>query len=174
MRMRTASMTAMALLATVAAWAQVPEAMDPAAVPNYRLVRPGLAAAGQPTPETLQKLKSLGFKTVINLRTEKEGAREEEATVKAAGLSYVWVPVTPETFSLDDVRVVGKVLDDTKAGPVLLHCSAANRVGAVWAVLQVQKGKTLDEAEAEGKAIGLKSPAMIDAFRRLAGGEKKP
>jgi len=174
MRLHIASSTTIGVLLAAGAWAQIPESMDPAAVPNYRLVQPGLATAGQPTPKTLQKLKSLGFKTVVNLRTEKEGARDEEQTVKAAGLNYVWVPITAETFSIDDVRAVGKVLDDPAAGPVLLHCNAANRVGAVWAVLQVQNGKALDKAEAEGRRVGLNSPAMIEAFRRVAAGEKKP
>jgi uncharacterized protein (TIGR01244 family) len=148
--------------------------MDPAEVPNYRLVRPGLATAGQPPLDALPKLKSLGFKTVINLRTEKEGAREEQAAVEAAGLRYVWVPVSVESISLEDVRAVGGVLDDPEAGPVLLHCNSANRVGAVWAVLQARKGKSLEEAEAEGRAIGLRSPALVEAVRRLAGTDDKP
>ena len=170
-----AVITALAALLAVGAGAQVPDSIDPAAIPNYRLVRPGLAAAGQPTPEALAKLKSLGFKTVINLRTETEGAAAEQETVKAAGLRYVWVPITVETFSIDYVRAVAKALDDPGAGPVLLHCSAANRVGAVLAVLEVEKGKTLEEAEAKGKAAGLKSPAMIEAFRRVAASTaKKP
>jgi len=42
-------------------------------------------------------------------------------------------------------------------------------VGAVWTILQVRKGKTLEEAEAEGRAIGLASPAMQQAVRRVLG-----
>jgi uncharacterized protein (TIGR01244 family) len=163
------------VLGLAAAWAlaaplsaEVPETADATAFPNYHFVRPGLAVAGQPTAAGLAELKAMGFKTVVNLRTEKEGAKDEEPVVKAAGLAYVSVPVTAETLSQADADAVGKVLDDPAAGPVLLHCSTANRVGAVWALLRVRQGKTLEEAEAEARTVGLKSPALIEAVRRIA------
>ncbi len=148
--------------------AEVPATADTTAFPNYRLVRPGLAVAGQPSAQGLAQLKEMGFKTVINLRTDQEGAKDEEAAVKAAGLSYVSVPVTGATLSMADADAVGRVLDDAAAAPVLLHCASANRVGAIWALLQVRKGKSLDEAEAAGRAVGLQSPAMVEAMRKVA------
>jgi hypothetical protein len=84
--------------------AEVPATADATAFPNYSLVRPGLAAAGQPSAEGLAQLKAMGFKTVINLRTEKEGAKDEEGVVKAAGLRYVFVPVSAETSQADGTR----------------------------------------------------------------------
>ena len=111
----------------------------------------------------------MGFRTVVNLRTEKEGAGGRGAVVEAQGLRYVSVPVTPDTFSLADVEAVEKVLDDPSAGPVLLHCASSNRVGGAWAVLQSRKGKSLDEALAAGRAAGLHSPQMEAAVRRVLG-----
>jgi protein tyrosine phosphatase (PTP) superfamily phosphohydrolase (DUF442 family) len=67
-----------------------------------------------------------------------------------------------------DADAVSRVLDDPAAGPVLLHCASANRVGAIWALMQVRKGKSLDEAEAEGRALGLESPALVEAMRKVA------
>ena len=147
--------------------ARAPEAVDPASIPAYRLLRPGLAVAGQPVPQALAKLEDMGFRTVVNLRTEKEGAAEERAIVEAQGLRYVWVPMTPDSFSLADVEAVQKVLDDPSTGPVLLHCASSNRVGAVWAVIQSRQGKSLDEALAAGRAAGLQSPQMDAAVRRV-------
>jgi uncharacterized protein (TIGR01244 family) len=158
------------LAASVTAADGIPDSLDPHEIPNYHRVRPGVATGGQPSAEVLSRLGAMGFKTVINLRTEKEGAKDEETAAKDAGLSYVWVPVTPDTFSLEDVDRVGKVLEDGAAAPVLLHCASANRVGAVWAVLAARRGRTLDEALAEGKEIGLSSPAMVEAVRRVVGG----
>jgi len=167
--MRAPSLFALAVLAAGPLGAEIPEAVDKAVIPNYRVIRPGLAAAGQPSPEAIGRLKEMGFKTVINLRTEKEGTRAEEQAVATAGLRYVWVPVSADTLSSADVDAVAKVLDDSAAGPVLLHCGSANRVGAIWTILQVRKGKTLAEAEAEGRAIGLAGPAMEGAVRRVLG-----
>ena len=147
---------------------KIPGSLDAALIPNYKLIHPGLAAAGQPSPEALGKLKEYGFRTVINLRTAEEGAPAEAEAVKPLGLAYLWVPITPDSFSLKDVAAVGAVLGDTGAGPVLLHCASSNRVGGVLAVLAVQEGKSLEEALSAGRAAGLKSPEMIEAVRRVA------
>ncbi len=149
--------------------AGVPETVEPAVIPAYRLIRPDLATAGQPSPDALARLREMGFKTVVNLRTEGEGAAAERAVVEAQGLRYVWIPVTPDTFGLGDVQAIEKVLDDPAAGPVLFHCSSSNRVGAAWAVIQARKGKNPDEALAAGRTAGLHSPQMEAAVRRVLG-----
>jgi uncharacterized protein (TIGR01244 family) len=156
-------------LGAACASAGVPETVEPAVIPAYRLIHPGLAAAGQPTPEALRGLREMGFRTVVNLRQEKEGPVDERALVEAQGLRYVSIPVTADTFSLADIDAVEKILDDASAAPVLLHCASSNRVGAAWAVIQARKGKTLEEAEAAGRAAGLHSPQMEAAVRRVLG-----
>jgi protein tyrosine phosphatase (PTP) superfamily phosphohydrolase (DUF442 family) len=82
--------------------------------------------------------------------------------------------VTPDTFSLADAEAVEKVLDDPAAAPILLHCASANRVGAVWAVVQVRKGKSLDEALAAGREAGLHTPQMEAIVRRVLEGPAAP
>jgi uncharacterized protein (TIGR01244 family) len=149
--------------------AGVPETVDPAAIPAYRLLHPGLAAAGQPTPEALKGLREMGFRTVVNLRAEKEGPADERAVVEAQGLRYVSIPVTTDSFSMADVEALEKVLDDPATAPVLLHCASSNRVGGAWAVVQARKGKSLEEAEAAGREAGLHSPPMAAAVRRVLG-----
>jgi uncharacterized protein (TIGR01244 family) len=146
--------------------AEVPEAVDPGQIPNYRVAAPGVATAGKPSTEALSRLKAQGFKTVIDLRTEGEGTAAEKQAVEAQGLRYVWVPISASTFSAADVDAVAKVLGDASSKPVLLHCASASRVGAVWGVLQVRQGKTVEEAEAAAREIGLKD-AMADAMRRV-------
>ena len=147
--------------------AEVPATAD--GIADYKRVHSGLAASGVPSAEALASLKARGFKTVIDLRGVTEpGVAEEKAAVRALGLRYVHVPVSPSTFSLGDVEAVAKVLDDAEAAPVLLHCASSNRVGAVLALIQVQKGVSLDAAEAEGRKFGLKSEAMVEAMKRVA------
>ena len=147
--------------------AGIPVAVDPAEIPNYQVIRPGLAFGGQPSPGSLKRLGDMGFRTVVNLRTEQEGAVEEGHVVRALGLDYVWVPVTSGTFSLEDVEAVERVLDDPDMGPVLLHCASSNRVAAVWAVIQVRDGRTLEEAAAASREAGLHSPSMWGAVLRV-------
>jgi uncharacterized protein (TIGR01244 family) len=155
-----------AAAASTASAGETPAAVE--GVPNYHVVRPGLATAGQPSPEALKRLKALGFKTVINLRTEGETTIDEEKLVREQGLRYVWVPLTSATLTAKDVDAVAAVLDDPAAEPVLLHCTVANRAGGLWAAYLARKGKSLDEAEAEGVKAGLATPAMKEAVRRVA------
>jgi len=157
------------ILTAAAASAGVPEKMDPGQIPYYRLLTPGIATAGQPSSEVLPKLAALGFKTVINLRMPGEDAPpDERAVVEGQGLRYVHVPLTAASLSAADVAAVEKVLDDAAAAPVLFHCTTSNRVGAVWALVQTRKGKSLDEALVAGREAGLRSPVLEEAVRRLA------
>jgi len=87
--------------------------------------------------------------------------------VEAQGLRFVSVPVSPDTFSLDDVLKVEAVLKDQKAAPVLLYCASSNRVGAVIAVVEYRRGRSKDDALAEGRRAGMKSPAMEKAALRV-------
>jgi uncharacterized protein (TIGR01244 family) len=145
--------------------------VDPAAIPNYRIVAPSVASAGRPTADGLQRLRALGFRTVIDLRTDaEEGVAEEEEIVREQGLRYARIPVTPASLRPADVEAVAKLIDDPSAGPVLLHCSSANRTGGVWAVIQAtRRGTSLDEALEVGRKAGLRSEAMIEAVRRVIG-----
>lgn len=169
LEMRPLVLFVAAALGASFASAGAPEAVEPAAIPAYRLLHPGLAAAGQPTPEALAGLKGMGFRTVVNLRPDNEGLPDERAIVEAQGLRYVSIPVTADTFSPADVEALEKVLDDPAAAPVLLHCASSNRVGAAWAVIQFRKGRSAEEAEAAGRAAGLQSPGMAAAVRRVLG-----
>src|SRR5688572_19059434 len=154
--------TGAVLFASVAlAGAEAPQTVE--GIAHYKRLSASLAAAGTPSPEAVSRLKALGFKTVIDLRTETEGTAEEKAAVESQGLRYVSVPVTPATLSLDDVKAVARVLDDPDAGPVLLHCAGSVRVGAVYGAVQALKGKSLAEAEAAARAAGLTGAPMTEA-----------
>jgi uncharacterized protein (TIGR01244 family) len=146
----------------------LPEAVDAGLVPNYKLVREGVAAGGQPALDQLGRLKELGFRTLVNLRTTGEGAKAQEATVTQAGLGYVWIPVSAETLSKADARQIDEVLRDRRRGPVLVYCASGNRVGAAFALIEVLNGKSIEDAEAVGRAVGMRSATMIEAFRHAA------
>lgn len=156
------------------ALAEMPEAVDPAEIPNYKVIRPGLAFGGQPAPETVARLGEMGFRTIVNIRTEQEGAVEEGKVVRAQGLDFVWVPVTSGTFSMDDVIAVETVLDDPESAPVLVHCASGNRVAAVWGVIRARQGRNREQVEEESRAAGLHSPSMWDAVQRVLGWVPEP
>lgn len=147
--------------------ALVPAAVPAVEIPAYQRLTPNLAIAGQPSPSALSRLSELGFRTVVNLRTEKEGALEERAVVEGQGLRYAHVPVTAETLTAADVAAVQAVLEEAAAQPILLHCASSNRVGAVLAAIEAARGRRPEEALAVGRAAGLQSPSMVAAVTRL-------
>jgi uncharacterized protein (TIGR01244 family) len=149
--------------------AEIPATLDPALLPAYQVLRPGLAVGGKPSPETLAKLKEHGFKTVVDLRMPSEGLEEEKALVEGQGLRYVSIPVSAATLTREDAAAVGRILDDPAAGPVLLHCSTSNRVGAVLALREAAGGRAPEAAIEEGRKAGLKNETLVDTVRRLLG-----
>src|SRR5262245_11999450 len=65
-------------------------------VPKILCVDERFATGGQPGETAFAKLKTAGFRSVLNLRTQAEGAdleRERQMTEKA-GLRYISIPVT--------------------------------------------------------------------------------
>jgi uncharacterized protein (TIGR01244 family) len=164
--MRKIATLAVVLLAGsgLAAAAGIPETLD---AMNYKRLSPSLAVAGKPSKEALDSLKAAGFRTVIDLRQPSEGVPSAREAVEAQGLTFVSVPVSPDTFSIGDVKRVEAVLTDRSAAPVFLYCSSSNRVGAALAVVEYRRGRSKDDALAEGRKAGMKSPAMEKAALRV-------
>lgn len=136
----------------------------------------GVFLASQPRPEDFEQAKMGGVKTVINMRHERENKEfNERELIASLGLAYLnpaWNGPDELTDGvLDDVRGLLK----TAERPILLHCSSANRVGAVWLAYRVlDDGLSVDEALAESKIVGLKSPAyeqkVKDYIQRVGAG----
>jgi uncharacterized protein (TIGR01244 family) len=163
----SAALVLPAVLALLAAAAEIPETLKPNEALNYRRAGAALATAGKPSIETLAKLKELGFRTAIDLRQPAEGVEAARKAVEEQGLAFVSVPVSSETFSLGDAKKVAAILDDAKTAPVLLFCSSSNRVGGVIAIVERMRGLSKEEALAEGKKAGLRSAAMEKAVLKV-------
>ena len=118
--------------------------------------------AGQPSPEDFQEFKKRGVKSVLNLRTKEELDFDEAKTIKNLGLEYHHIPIAgPDSLTDENFDKLRKLLNEKEQRPMLLHCTAANRVGAVWLAHRVlDGGLTYDAALAEAKTVGLKTPAL--------------
>lgn len=134
---------------------------------NYRRLRPQIATGGLIRDGALPRLKALGFATIVDLRGPEEGAAVEKQAAQAAGLRYINIPVTEGLPSAAQLIEFGRVIEDPKNFPVLVHCASANRVGAMWALYQAHAGKTLEMALAEGRAIGMRPEREADVRKRL-------
>lgn len=119
----------------------------------------GVFLASQPTAADFEEAKKGGVKTVINLRHADENKDfDEQAVVTGLGLAYIHMPWNGADELTDTIFDRSRELLNTAERPILLHCSSANRVGALWIPWRVlEGGLTYEEALAEAKVVGLKS-----------------
>ena len=135
---------------------------------NFLQVTPQFCTGGQPRLEHFAKLKTDGVKAVLNLRQPSEHrADEERATVEQAGLKYFNIPVVyrnPTDVQVDEFL---KITDDPANRPMFIHCTAAIRVGAFWAIRRaVRDGLSVDAALEEGRKVGLVNAPHLEEFVR--------
>lgn len=93
-------------------------------------------------PEALPALAQAGVQRVINNRPDGEepgqpSAAEVQASAVAAGLEYVWIPISGLP-SPDQVAEVADALADDR--PTVMFCRSGMRSAAVWAMARAGAG----------------------------------
>ena len=129
----------------------------PGIVINYLRAAPYIGTGGLVADDTYPLLKEVGFKTVVSLLTDAEGATREAEAAKAAGIVYISMPVARRAPSLQQVAQFTRIVSDSANYPILVHCESGNRVGAMWALYRASLGVPGEIAVQEGRTIGLKS-----------------
>ena len=159
-------MIATLLLATTIVQAQ-PAAQAPE-IRNFLQVTPDFCTAGQPRIEHFAMLKGKGIKAVLNLRQPSEHrADEEKAAVEAAGMKYFNIPVIYAKPTDEQVDEFLKVTDDTANRPMLVHCTAAIRVGAFWLIRRIMRdGMSWQAALDEARKVGLNNAPHLEEFAK--------
>jgi uncharacterized protein (TIGR01244 family) len=156
---------ALMLVVSSQAPAQTPE-LPP--IQKFLQVTPQFCTGGQPRMEHFAKLKADGVKAVLNLRQPSEHrAEEERAAVEQAGLKYFNIPVVYRDPTDAQVDEFLKLTDDPANRPMFIHCTAAIRVGAFWAIRRaVRDGLSVEAALEEGKKVGLANAPHLEEFAR--------
>jgi len=132
----------------------------------------GFYFAGYPTVEGLEAMRERGVTTVVSTKTpeqvESRLGRSERELVESLGMRMVYIPISPESFSDNDVDRLADLIEH-RDGPMLLHCGSSNTIGGLWAsYLHREQGVPLDRAMEIGESAGLRADSMIEATRRVA------
>ena len=121
-------------------------------VPNLHKVSDALYRSAQPTAAGMQRIKGLGIKTIINLRSFHSDRDEIGQTGLASEHLYMkaWHP------EREDAVKFLRIVTDTNSTPVLVHCQhGADRTGALCAIYRIVVQKwTKEEALREMTAGG--------------------
>lgn len=130
-----------------------------------------VVTGGQINSEQIERAKTAGVTTIVNLRAEEERGEyaDEQAKVEAAGMTYVHMPVsamTGEGLTADNARKLADLVG--KGEPMVVHCKAASRVGALFALKAgLVDGLPVEQAIEEGRKAGLASPGLEQLARDL-------
>lgn len=150
-----------AALIVVALMAQTGLAQEEAryeTLPNFHKVNEQLYRGAQPGAGGIGQLKSLGIKSILNLRESGDNTRAEEAEARAAGLNYFSVPMDGTSKPTDEqISAALAVINDASNWPVFIHCKrGADRTGTVVAIYRIgHDGWTAREALKEAKGYGM-------------------
>ncbi len=136
-------------------------------VTHYNRARPHIATAGRVRDGAVPGLRALGFSTIVDLRGPSEGTGVARKTVEGAGLRYFNIPVTTAAPTDAQVAEFARIVENPKHAPLLIHCAAANRVGAMWALYRVKKGVPVAMALEEGRTIGMQPNREAAVRKRL-------
>ncbi len=120
---------------------------------NVGRVAPGIIRGAQPRPDGYGTLKSMGVRTVLNLRSR----HGEAEAVEAAGMRSVMLPMnTFRDVDMETVRKAVAIIADPANQPVYVHCAhGQDRTGVVVAVYRMDvDGWSQADAEAEMQAFG--------------------
>ena len=148
--------TASMLLVMLAGLAQV-DARRPA-LSNFHQVNPQLYRGAQPHADGLQKLKSMGVKTIVNLRTPSTLSRAEGEEARRLGLRYFNVPLPGLSQPKDEqVQRVLDIINTPENQPVFVHCHhGEDRTGTIIACYRItHDGWTGEQAKSEAEKYGM-------------------
>lgn len=144
-------------------------APDDTDLPTFTRISDDWYMGCQPTTGGIRKLAQMGFKSVVNLISIKEGSMMEAKTIEFYGMKYINLEFTGET--LND-ELLGRFVDiiENKANlPIFVHCRTGNRMAAMLMIYRVKKqGWKFEDALKEATKLGLTdSPIRDAAFKYL-------
>jgi protein tyrosine phosphatase (PTP) superfamily phosphohydrolase (DUF442 family) len=147
----------------LAAFAGLPNAAEPV---------PGWVTGGQPTEQQIKAFKAAGGQVVLDNRDPMEPRPfDEPATVRAAGLEYISLPIVHGAVTTDTMKQMHEALKKLEGKKALLHCSSGNRTSAALIpYLMIDKKMEQDDAVDIAMSIGLRSAELMEIAVSYASG----
>jgi protein tyrosine phosphatase (PTP) superfamily phosphohydrolase (DUF442 family) len=149
--------------ALLSAFAGLPNAAEPVS---------GWITGGQPTEQQIKSFKAAGGEVVVDNRDPMEPRPfDEPATVRAAGLEYISLPIVHGAVTTATMKQVHQTLKRLEGKKALLHCSSGNRTSAALIpYLMIDKKMEQEDAVDLAMKIGLRSAELMEIAVSYANG----
>jgi len=143
-----------------------------AGLPNAAEPVSGWITGGQPTEQQIKAFKAAGGEVVLDNRDPMEPrAFDEPATVRAAGLDYISLPIVHGAVTTATMKQMHQALKKLEGRRALLHCSSGNRTSAALIpYLMIDKKMEQDDAVDLAMSIGLRSAELMEIAVQYASG----
>jgi protein tyrosine phosphatase (PTP) superfamily phosphohydrolase (DUF442 family) len=146
-----------------------------AGLPNASEPIPGWVTGGQPSAAHVNALRGAGCQVIVDNRDPMEPRPfDEPATVRAAGMEYISMPIVHGAVTVATMQQMHEVLKKLEGKKALLHCSSGNRTAA-GLIPYLILDKRMEEESAVDMAMqmGLRSAELmqlaLDYVRSQAG-----
>jgi uncharacterized protein (TIGR01244 family) len=125
---------------------------------EFREIAPSFWASPQISLADVAEAQARGITLIINNRPEGEAddqvpGAQIEAAARTAGLDYLAIPVSPGSFSEDQVEAMANALAHA-SGPVLAYCRSGTRSTLLWSLAQARGGRAPDAIAADAARAG--------------------
>jgi len=143
-----------------------------AGLPNAAEPVSGWITGGQPTEQQVTSFKAAGGEVVVDNRDSMEPRPfDEPATVRAAGLEYISLPIVHGAVTTDTMKSMYQTLKRLEGKKALLHCSSGNRTAAALIpYLIIEKKMEQEDAVDLAMSIGLRSAELMEIAVTYASG----
>lgn len=124
---------------------------------NYSRVAPAIATAAAPGVAGVEKAAALGFRHLVDLRSDSEpGVQDEARRAAELGLRRTSLPMPMDPAAIPAfLERLAPLLEGADGYPLLMVCGSANRTSAAWALYRAKRGVPPLVAIEEGRAAGL-------------------
>jgi protein tyrosine phosphatase (PTP) superfamily phosphohydrolase (DUF442 family) len=129
----------------------------PADIPQFAIVKKGIASGQQPFPDGVKWLKDHGYKTVLHVRAPTETDNAAKRIFESRGLTYLSLEVGPQSLTKEVVDRFNQVVADEKGYPLFVFDRNSALAGALWYLhFRTAEGMSDEKARAEAARLGFK------------------
>jgi protein tyrosine phosphatase (PTP) superfamily phosphohydrolase (DUF442 family) len=137
----------------------------PIDIPDFVVLRPGIALGRQPFPDGVAWLQAQGYRTVLHVREPEATDTAAQRVFENRRLKYVSVSVSTSALNRQTVDAFNRLLADASAQPLFVFDRDGSLVpGMVYLYFRTAGGLTQDQALTEAARIGFR-PASDPSHR---------